>query len=218
MCFSPEVSFTAAVALGITGIMTLKNTTSRSQFFLAAIPFLFAIQQFAEGLSWLHLSYNVGSPENFKITKQTFLFFAFLIWPIWIPLAFFMVEKIAWRRYVMLFLLIGGVVLTTLHTYYAMKIDTSAKIVNHSIQYNGAFPNHLFLYTTIVVLPCLISSLKNIWIYSILVLISFLIAAYFYQTTFISVWCFFAAVMSLSIYKILKDNKTAVEKDLLKMK
>ena len=52
-----------------------------------------------------------------------------------------------------------------------------------------------------------LSSLRHAWIFGILVAIAYVIAEYFYVATFISVWCFFAAIVSLFIYKILRDNQ-----------
>lgn len=207
MCFSAEASFTAALVLGVTGIATLKNSSSSSQYFLAAIPFLFAIQQLSEGMIWLHFNQNIGSNALFINTQRFFLTFAFLIWPIWIPLSLVMVEQITWRRLLLSIILIGGVALSLLNLSYGLHQDISVKVMNHSLQYVGKVPSQAFIYPLIVLLPCFISSLKNLWIFGLLVGLGYIIVDYFYTTTFVSVWCFFAAIVSLFIYKVLKDNQ-----------
>lgn len=212
MCFSTEASFTAALVLGVAGGLTLKNTTSKSQFFIAAIPLLFAIQQFSEGLIWLYLGKHIGTHEMFIHAQLSFLTFAFLIWPIWIPLSFFMIEPIKWKRIALLILLSFGIALSFLNLTYAMREDISISIVNHSIQYSGHVPEQMITYPLITLLPMFISSLRNIWIYGLLTLLAFIAANYFYTATFTSVWCFFSAVISIMIYKILKDNLTDIEK------
>jgi hypothetical protein len=207
MCFSAEASFTASAFLIGIGALTLKKTTSRSEIYLALIPFFFAIQQLAEGFIWLYLKHGIGSHVVFQIAQLGFLTFAFIIWPIWIPLAVLKLEKIQWRRFVLYVLFIAGVFLSLLNSVYGIIYLANVEIVNSSLQYSGRLPQQSYIYPLIVVLPCFFSSLKNAWLFGLLTLLSYLIADYLYAQTFISVWCFFAAVMSLSIYKIIKDNQ-----------
>lgn len=211
MCFSTEVSFSAALVLGTIGAITLKNCSNRSQFFLASVPFLFAIQQLAEGFLWLQLSHPPASDKILHDAQRIFLAFAFLVWPIWIPLSLAIIEKIAWRRWIIFADLICGISLSLLNLSYALQLETTVRIVNHSLQYIGDAPEQTLLYPIIVLIPCFLSSLKNIWIFGTLVAIGYIVADYFYATTFVSVWCFFAAVVSISIYKLLKDNQILEE-------
>lgn len=213
MCFSAEASLTAAVVLGVTGIVTLKNSLSRSHFFLAAIPLLFTIQQLAEGFVWLHLSHHIGSLELFTAAQRTFLIFAFLIWPVWIPLSFAVVEQVPWRRLLLYINLACGVGLFMLNVAYAFNQVPSVQVVHHSLQYVGQIPAQTWIYPLVILLPCFLTSLKNVWIFGILITFGYLVAAYFYTDAFISVWCFFAALVSLSIYKILKDNQLSLNKE-----
>lgn len=212
MCFSTEASFSAALILGGAGVMTLKNCTLRSQFFLASIPFLFALQQLSEGFLWLQLSQqHIESSLYFMNSQRVFLAFAFLIWPIWIPLSLAAVEKPGWRRLVIFIDLACGIALSILNLSYALDQNISVRIINHSLQYMGNIPDQALLYPAIVLIPCFISSMKNIWMFGILVGLGYLVAEYLYETTFVSVWCFFAAIVSLVIYKVLKDNQLEVK-------
>jgi hypothetical protein len=211
MCFSTEASFTAALFLGAAGGLTLKNTSSRSQFFIAAIPLLFAIQQFSEGLVWLYLSHHIGSHDLFINAERAFLTFAFLVWPIWIPISFALIEPVTWRRMLLFVNLYCGLALSILNLTYAMREDISVQVVNHSLQYIGHIPEQGNIYPLIVMLPIFLSSLKNVWIYGLLIVMSFAIADYYYTSTFTSVWCFFSAIVSLFVYKIVKDNQFSFE-------
>lgn len=212
MCFSTEASFTAALVLGIAGGAILKNHSSPPQFFLAAIPLLFAIQQFSEGLVWLHLSHHVGSESLFLNAQRLFLIFAFLIWPIWIPLSLVILEQVPWRRLLLSLNFAGGIALSLWNLSYGIHQEPNVQIVNYSLHYLGKVPTQALIYPFIVLLPFFLSSLKNLWIFGILILLSYCIAAYFYTATFTSVWCFFAAIVSLSVYKVLKDNPLVLEK------
>jgi hypothetical protein len=212
MCFSTEASFTTALILGLTGYASLKNISSRSQFFLAAIPLLFAIQQLAEGFVWIQLNQQLEPNAFFVSAHYIFLAFAFLLWPIWIPLSLAMVEKIKWRRSLIYLNLACGIVLSLINLSYALKQHVSVQIVHHSLQYLGDVPSQTLLYPFIVLLPCFLSSMKNMWVFGILVALGYIVADYFYTMSFVSVWCFFAAIVSLAIYKIVKDNHPVPKK------
>ncbi|MDP1879665.1 MAG: hypothetical protein Q8K60_01835 [Parachlamydiaceae bacterium] len=206
MCFSTEASFTAAAGLGIVGILTLKKCKSKSLYFLASIPLLFAIQQLSEGFLWLHFNQLIDSKIFFKKSISFFLIFAFLIWPIWIPLSLYLPEKIQWRRILIGLNLFCGIILAAVNLYYSLQQDINVQLINHSIQYLGNTPSQYYIYPVVVLLPFFLSSLRNAWIFGILTALAFIVAEYYYMETFVSVWCFFAAIVSLSIYKIVKDN------------
>lgn len=213
MCFSTEASFTAALVLGAAGGVTIKNSSSTSYFFLAAIPMLFALQQLSEGFVWLHFTEKLGSGNLFFNAEKAFLMFAFLIWPIWIPLALAAVEPHPYRRFLLYLNLGCGMILSLMNFSYGFQQEITVRVVNHSLQYGGQIPPQTYVYPLIVLLPCFISSLKNVWVFGSLVTISYFAAEYFYSTTFVSVWCFFAALVSLSVIKIIKDNQQLPEKE-----
>lgn len=207
MCFSSEASFTAAVLLGAIGSATLKINNSKSFLFLAAIPILFSIQQLSEGLVWLNLDQHIFSAETALVAQSLYLFLAFFIWPIWIPLSLALTEKTLWRRNLMYAVLGCGIVLSILNLTYALNQNITVRIIDHSLQYSGRVPDQAIIYPLIILIPIFLSSLKHMWIYGGLITLAYLIADYSYSTNFVSVWCFFAAIVSLSLYKIIKDNQ-----------
>jgi hypothetical protein len=209
MCFSAEASFTAAAVLGTIGCMTF-TATSKSLLLLASVPSLFAIQQFAEGVLWVSFI-DETPPSAFTATaQQVFLFLAYALWPIWIPLSLVIPEKDPKRKRVIFLALAGGVVIALYYLLYLLPQGITAEVVNHSIHYQTA--NHQgnlygpIFYILVVLSPCFVSSLKYAWIFGLLVGIACLFSAYFYSTTFVSIWCFFAALISIGLYLIIKSN------------
>lgn len=88
----------------------------------------------------------------------------------------------------------------------------NANIISNHIVYNlTSDVNRLVLaaglmsYGAIATLSLMVSSLKNAVLYGLIVGTLFLLALYFYSYAFASVWCFFAAICSLTIYKIIKN-------------
>ncbi len=209
MCFSTEASFTAALVLGGIGYATTKAAANKNFYILASIPLLFAFQQLSEGLIWYNFAYHPLPASFLQVAMKFYLVIAFLVWPIWIPLALFVPESITWRRLLIGVALFAGCCLSFMNLSFALKQDATVQVVNHSLQYLGNVPNQTILYPLIVLIPCFLSSLKNMYLFGLLAAAGYFLANYFYQTTFVSVWCFFAAVVSLLIYKILRDNQTA---------
>ena len=88
MCFSAAASYTASAALLLSGVIAMSKAKPRMRMF-AAIPLLFAAQQFIEGVTWQALSQ--GAPA--LMSTYAYLFFVFLVWPLWMPLAVRSISK-----------------------------------------------------------------------------------------------------------------------------
>jgi hypothetical protein len=91
VCFSTTASFVASGVLAIAGVASVRSVKEKRLIPLALIPFFFAVQQFAEGVVWLDI-------ESALISKNIFLFFAYIFWPLWIPFSLFYAEPVALRR------------------------------------------------------------------------------------------------------------------------
>jgi hypothetical protein len=63
----------------------------------ASIPLIFGVQQIAEGILWLTLP-NSEYLTIQKIFTYVYLFFAQIVWPIWVPIAILLLEKEATRK------------------------------------------------------------------------------------------------------------------------
>lgn len=206
MCFSAEASFSAAIVLGVAGAYTLKICSLKSLRYLAAVPLLFALQQFSEGILWLNLTHRIDPPFLFTVSGNVFLIFAFLIWPMWIPYALFMAEKNPLIKKMIGVDLLFGIALSSINLFYAVQQHISIEVVNHSLQYFAKVPNQTYIYPLIILLPCFVSTLKSVKSFALLIAVAYVAASYFYAETFVSVWCFFSAVVSLVIYKVIKEE------------
>lgn len=210
MCFSAEASFTGAAVLGGIAYLNLRMMTTKQQLALALIPAFFGIQQFSEGVLWLTAGQNFQPQFIAEGAQYTFLFFAFLFWPIWIPFSLYSVEKIAWRKQLIFACLAAGVLFDINVIRIAMQYPVNARVMDHSIQYVSSIPSQVYFYAPIVLLPCFISSYKSMWIFAVLTTVSFIAAMYIYTESFTSVWCFFSAIISICIYKVLRDNQEPI--------
>jgi hypothetical protein len=92
MCFSAAASFTSGVVLSTVGAISIKKAKEPADIPFASIPLIFAIQQFLEGFLWLALTNpDYAFMEHFS--TYSFLVFAQVIWPFWIPFSVFKFSK-----------------------------------------------------------------------------------------------------------------------------
>jgi len=217
MCFSTTASFGASAILAIVGIASLKKVQTSSQLMFALIPIIFSIQQLTEAFVWISLT-NPNYRHCQHIPIYIFVFFAQVLWTLWVPLSFFLIEKNIKRKSILLGLVAIGSAISIFHFYNLIFFNVNAAITPFHIFYDLDFPlrNNLImesLYLICIIIPPLISSIKRTSMLGILLSASFLITKLYFNDYIISVWCFFAALISVLVLLIMKELK---EKDLLK--
>ena len=213
MCFSAVASFSASVVLGVVGIITVKEVNLKSQLAFACIPFLFSFQQFTEGVLWLSLSHKELAFLQ-PISTYLFLIFAQIVWPTWVPLSIMFLEKDEKRKKV--FYIVSGIgILFSLYlTYCFLFYNVRSEISKNHIEYTLEFPHSKYLlwiiglfYFIPTVVSTFISSVKRMQILGTTILLSCVLTRLFTLKYFISLWCFFAAIVSVLILLIMLKLK-----------
>ena len=201
MCFSATASFSAgAVLLGI-GALTLKAARRRSEWPFAAIPLLFAIQQLIEGVIWL--TFSADAPLLNTVMTHAYSFFSHVLWPVYLPVAVLMVEPPDGRRRGLTALVLAGSAVGIYLLYVLVAFPVMSRPTGQHVEYDSP---HFFaaevmtLYLVSTTVSPLLSTLRGVRVFGALALLSFGATYYFYATWFISVWCFFAALLSTVIY------------------
>ena len=201
MCFSATASFSAgAILLGL-GTLTVKSAHRRREMALAAIPLLFAIQQLSEGVIWLTFQYD--APQLNVAMTYFYSFFSHVLWPIYVPVAVLLIEPLRWQRAVLLGFVAAGLaaglfLLQILLTFPVVSRSTGRHMEYVSPHFFAATVMTLYLLAATV--SPMFSSHRLVKVFGVLALLSFAAAYGFYATWFISVWCFFAALLSAVIY------------------
>jgi len=209
MCFSATASFSAGIVLSAIGITSLKKVQHSSQTMFAAIPYIFAIQQFSEGLLWLAIPNEKWSYLQSSIT-YFYLIIAQIIWPIWVPVSILLLEKEKNRKQIQRILVAIGVGVSMYLAYCLFNFNIKSEISCYHIAYIQTYPETFrvvggLLYITATILPPFFSHIKRMWWLGIMVLISYIITTVFYESYLVSVWCFFASIISLSVYLIMSE-------------
>ena len=211
MFFSATASFSAGVVLTVIGVATIKKVQHPSQIMFASIPLIFAVQQIAEGILWLTLPNPAYLATQVSFT-YIFLFFAQVVWPLWVPVAILLLEKEALRKRVQRYLVAAGVLVGLYLAWCLFKFPVRANIVGYHVDYTLNFPPSLrnygiVLYALATIIPPFFSPIKRMWMLGVAIAISYIISAIFYEHYILSVWCFFASVISISVYVIMREIK-----------
>ena len=201
MCFSATASFSAgAVLLGI-GTFTLKSASRPRELPYAAIPLLFAFQQLSEGVIWLTFRYE--APQLNAAMTNFYSFFSHVLWPIYVPAAVLLIEPAGGRRRALLVFVVAGVAVGASLLYFLFAFPIVSQPVGQHIEYVSP---HFFaaatmtLYLMSTTVSPILSTHRMVKLFGVLALSSFAAAYFFYATWFISVWCFFAALLSAVVY------------------
>jgi Family of unknown function (DUF6629) len=216
MCFSATVSYSAAAVLVTAGVYAVRQARRLRPAYLmwALVPVLFGLQQAFEGLVWQEL--DGGDASAAVPFALGFHFFSHFLWLWWLPLGSYLVEPVHTSKFGKLRKRIFGA--CAMFGAFAGTLVFSVMISHpewmtvgireHSITYVYSVPYrssiHLpvtpaALYALTILVPLLFSSHKMIRIFGWLAALSSLLTSEAYGYAYISVWCFFAAVLSLHI-------------------
>jgi hypothetical protein len=207
MCFSATASFSASALLTVTGVATMYKASNLPQKIFACIPFIFAFQQFSEGILWLSLLhpswYQWRNPATYL-----FQIFAQVLWPAYIPLSVFLLETITDRKRVLLPFFLLGITLSSYTIFVLYKYPVHAVAQNHHILYTAGFPlakkwYYGIIYFLPTVIAPIVSSIKYLKWFGVLLFASYIISRIFFHFYEISVWCFFGALISFTTFSII---------------
>ncbi|HUW05521.1 MAG TPA: DUF6629 family protein [Williamwhitmania sp.] len=213
MCFSAEASFAGGIILSAVGAATIQKIHKPSQIIFAAIPLFFGVQQIAEGIVWLVIPLT-GYAAVQMVFSYVFLVMAEVIWPSLIALSVLFMEEDARRRRTLWVLLGLGMVVSLYYAVCLLTFNVAPTIEGHHIYYHTDFPKMFALpafiaYLIATITPLFASSIKRTHLLGGLMFFSCLVTVLFFTQYLISVWCFFAAVISAVVYWILSDSKKA---------
>ena len=223
MCFSASVSYSSSAVLVATGLYAIKQAGRLPAPYRmwAAIPVFFGIQQAFEGRVWQML--DAGDAQAAVPYAVGFHFFSHFLWLWWLGLSSYVIEPGKMRK-----MLIGGCTVFGAFAgtlVFAVMLShpewMTVAVREHSIVYKFSVPYrdsiHLpltpaALYALTVLVPLLLSSHRQIKIFGGLIVLSSVLASEIYGYAYISVWCFFAALLSLYLVYMIRsfvaDSKT----------
>jgi hypothetical protein len=212
MCFSAEVSFTVAAVLLPAGVYCTSVAAKKRPACLplAVIPIVFSLQQFAEGLVWVGLARD--DARLVRASSLAFLAAALGFWPFWVPFSMLFLENRKWvRRCLAAGALLGLALGCALYVPLMLNPEGWLRVgvVYHSIRYNPeglpvfALADHSWWdagYAALVLSPFFIASPDaRFAAFRVLLAGSAAVSFFVFRYAFVSVWCFFAALLSAQL-------------------
>ena len=202
MCFSATASFTAGATLSVVGLLTVRQSQGRRELPLAVVPLLFGVQQLTEGVLWVSLDRGLSQAQDWSTYVYTL--FSHVLWPIFVPFAVLLVEATPSRRRALLGFLAAGLAVGLYLLFFLIRLPVTATVKENSIRYETPHFYIAAVLVTYLLATCaspMVSSHRWINIFGMLALVFAGVAAAVSMATFVSVWCFYAAILSLILLR-----------------
>ena len=211
MCFSATASFGAATVLSVAGAVAIGLGKTKAQRLFGAIPLIFSIQQFTEGMLWLSMK-NPHLAIYHSLFTILFLVFALLLWPVYVPFTVWLLEKDRKRKKILGTLLCAGGAVTLSLIYVLLSYPVRVIGDRHHIHFSFDIPAmaknikwvvSLGYFTATITAPFIAGYKRMKWL-GIAFLVTFVFTVIFYSGFLVSVWCYFAALVSVVIIWIIR--------------
>ena len=171
---------------------------------------MFSLHQFIGGIVWPSIKHPFYASA---VVQYSYIFIAFLVWPVLAPLASAVATTDHWWRRVWTFLFACGL---ALEGYLSMKLagadGIEASVVGRSISYVVKYPTRPpiqadYAYAAITALPLLFFGNKVVSVIGVGVLATFVYSFLEMREVWFSVWCMTAAVFGgLFFFSISNDT------------
>ena len=210
MCYSAAASFTVGGTLVPVGAYCLWAAWAKNRRMLplAAIPVLLAVQQVSEGFVWHAL--EARDEAAARSWSLIFLFFALAFWPFWSPLQAAVSESRPQRR-----AWLTALAVATTGWFWVLfepllvgpETRLTPMVMHHSIRYEFTLPIDDYVSRNVVRVAYLLSIVAPLVVGprlfgvlpGLLLGAAAVVTAIVFAYAFASVWCFFAAVISLGL-------------------
>jgi hypothetical protein len=211
VCFSPEADFTAGAVVAAVGVQTLRRVRAPRELIVGALPLLFGIHQLTEGFVWLGLRGQVSSGLG-DVAKEGYIVYAHAVLPAIVPLGLMLLEPDRRRaRWLLPFVgvgvLLGGYLLWQVTAY-----PIGAQQAAHCILYTTHTPNDVVLavlYVVVTCAPAMLSSRRHLRWFGVVVLLGAGAAALVQADDVTSLWCLYAAVVSVLILEHFRRQRAS---------
>ena len=201
VCFSAPADVVGGVVVAAIGVDAFRHLRGRgSHLLLATLPLLLGAHQFVEAFVWWGVQGEVPHAVG-RVALWIYLLIAFVVLPVFVPIAVLAVEPTARRWRMAPFVALGAGVAVVL---FAAMVRAPIDVVEHPyhleyvirISHGGFF---VALYVVAVCGALLFSGYRHIEIFGFANLVAVAVLAWLTMDGFASLWCAYAAVSAGAI-------------------
>lgn len=212
MCFSAEADLIAGLAITGIGLKTQSLVSNPAQRPIAALPVVFGVHQLIEAVVWLDLDNHATSELVGTVATKLYLLIALCVLPLLVPVAVAVLEPPKRRRWFVVFFGVGAVVAVIMFVALVRGPVTS-EITGHHIFYTVRLRYRDVTIAGYVLATCgplLASSHVRVVFFGTINLAAVAVLVWIDQTTFVSLWCLWAAVISgaIAAHLLLENERT----------
>ena len=202
MCFSATANFVGSTVLGAIGVATITEVKHRRELLFASLPCLFALHQFIEGFVWLGLDHKLSPPVTHN-AGAAYVLYAQALLPFLLPLSVLLLEPTPARRRRMLPFSILGAALGLYILWGLAAYPLQIYVQQNSIVYWNPMTVTTLIAVLYVIATCgslFFSGFRDLVTLAWLNLAGLLVVMEIRRFAFTSVWCAYAAAVSVIIY------------------
>jgi Family of unknown function (DUF6629) len=202
MCFSPGADVVVGGIVVVVGADALRHVREPKQILLASLPLLFGLHQIDEAFVWWGLQGHVSESIE-RVGIWVYVLFALAALPVLVPLSVWAVERSRARRRLIAGFSILGIAVGVSLGVSLFRGSVNAAIDGRHIAYDvSALRQGRDLTALYVVGACgalVACSYRDIAALGLLNLIAVPVLMWLTVSGFISLWCFWAALVSVVI-------------------
>ena len=202
MCFSPQADLVGGIVIGAIGLEAVRNVQRRHDHIaIAALPLLLGAHQVIEAFVWLGLQGHVPHDIE-RVALWAYLLIAFIVLPIFVPLAVLSNEPLRQRRWAMAPLVALGTAVAGVLFEAMVRGPVNVRLRPYHLSYGLELSHGGFIVGLYVLAVCgtlLLSSRRRIVTFGIINVVAIGVIAWLTVDGFASVWCGWAAVASGAI-------------------
>ena len=209
MCFSATADIVGGVGITVIGVDVLRHVNGRRDHLaLAALPVLLGLHQIAEAFVWWGLQGHVDATVG-HVATWIYLAFAFVVLPVYLPVAVWLLEPRGLRRHAMAAFVVLGSVVSALLLAGMLRGPTTAALSNHHLDYVTNLHAGRVIVAAYVLATCgslVFSGFRNVALFGIVNLVAVAVLAELTIDGFASLWCGWAAICSAAFALHLRSS------------
>jgi hypothetical protein len=210
MCFSAQADVVGGIVVGAIGVDACRHLRGRNDhLLLAALPLLLGAHQFDEAFVWWGVEGRVPHDVG-RVALWIYLLIAFIVLPVFVPLAVLALEPTTRRRLRMLPFIVLGVGVAADLLDSMVRSPISATHHPYHLAYNITISHGGIVVGLYVVAVCgslLFSGYRHVEIFGFANLIAVVILARLTLDGFASLWCGYAALTAGAIAVHMRYSK-----------